>query len=315
MIMMDIKEYSINDAPTWIDRIQPKNFITSQINSWGIYVHGIWNFSGRDKRKLSEGVQLVYGNDGICYLYSGVTSTGSDNASMGFVLTNSRTKETTFYKSTGSIETAIQKSAQNKVSEKGYIASFPRPYNINGVWTYIMALKDNEGLIKLIAMVSYENYQIVGIGENIFDALRNYKSALNSTGNVIVTSSDNDFKNIQGDIIRINFVYNNNTNYAYFILSDYPNKLFVTTSNISNEVLVSKVGDVVNLKVLNTIEGEIFVDAFDNLNLKFDKTEGQIKLENDVNIVNEEKEKENLDRRVQSKLENMTEEEKRELVK
>jgi hypothetical protein len=167
----------------------------------------------------------------------------------------------------------------------------------------------------MIAMVSYENYQIVGVGENIFDALRNYKSALNSTGNVIVTTSDNDFKNIQSDIIRINFIYNNNTNYAYFIVSDYPNKLFVTTSNISNEVLVSKVGDIVDLKVLNITEGEIFVDIFDNLNLKFDKTEGQIKLENNVNTIKDEKEKVNLDRRIQSKLENMTEEEKRELVK
>lgn len=275
----DIKQYSIKDAPAWVDRIQPKEFMIEQVNDWGILVHGAWNWKDLDKRQLSVGTQLVYGEDGVCYLYSGVTSVGKDNASMGFVLINSRTKETIFYKSSGSVETAIQGSAEQKVSEKGYYASFPRPYNINGVWTYVMALKDKNGLIKSIALVSYENYQVVGVGDNIMDALRNYKSALNSTGNVIAPSSENTYKEIKGIITRINSVYNNNNNYFYFTIKETPNKLFVTTSNISNEILLTQLGDIIVMKVLNTDEGEIFVDNFDNINLNFDKTKEQIGIE------------------------------------
>jgi len=310
----EITEYSIEDAPKWIDRIQPKDFVLTQFNDWGKLVHGIWNFSDKDKRQLSDGVQLVYGEDGNCYLYSGVTSVGRDNASMGFILSDSRTKKTIFYKSSGAIESAIQRSAEQKVSEKGYIASYPRPYNINGEWTYVMALKDTQGLIKKIGLVSYTNYQVVGIGDNIFDALRNYKSALNSTGNNIVVDSDNSFSIVTGSIIRINSIYNNNTNYFYFLIEGQTDKLYVTTSNISNEVFVTEVGDIVELKVLNDSESEIFVDVFNNLNLEFTKSDGQVEMDKSVDEFNESKSKDDIDRRVKSTIETMTDEEKLELL-
>lgn len=138
----DIKEYSIEDTPEWVDRIQPSHFIVSQINDWGRYIHGVWNWSGRDKRQLSDGVQIVYGEDGKCYYYSSITSVGRDNASLGFVMVDTRTKKTRLYRTSGAIESAAQRSAEQRMPEKNYIASFPRPYNINGVWTYVMALKD-----------------------------------------------------------------------------------------------------------------------------------------------------------------------------
>lgn len=310
----DIKQYSIKDAPKWIDRIHPKNFITEQFNDWGIYVHGVFNWSNLDKRQPTEGVQIVYGDDGNCYYYTGVTSVGKDEASMGFVLINTRTKESTFFKSSGAIESSAQHSAEQKVAEKGYVASFPRPYNIGGIWTYVMALKDKEGLIKSIALVSYEQYQVVGVGDNILDALRNYKSALNSTGNIIAPSSENTYIEIKGTIIRIHSVYNNNSNYFYFIIKENPNKLFVTTSNISNEILVTQVGDLVMLKVLNTTEGEVFVDSFDNINLKFDKTTDQIGVEKQDSLIKSRINDEQLDTRVKTVVENMSHEDKLKLV-
>ena len=312
----EIYEYDIKDAPEWIDRIQPEKFILTQFNNWGTLLHGVFNFSNKDKRVLSDGVQLVYGDDGVCYLYSGVTSVGSDNASMGFILTNSRDKSTTFFKSTGAIERAIQRSAEQKISEKGYVAGFPRPYNINGQWTYVLPLIDTEGLIKAIAMVNYENYQIVGIGmdNNIMEALRNYRSALNNRGNVIVLSSDNDLIEISGKIIRLNNIPTGNINYLYFMLDTQPNKLFVTTSTISNEVFITKIGDNVKLKLKNIDESEVFVDAFDNLEINFHKTNNLIDIENKFNIVDDRLKSKDLDNRIKSMLEDMSDEEKRQLL-
>jgi hypothetical protein len=39
----DIKSYDIDNAPKWIDRIQPEEFIVNQINDWGTYVKGFLN--------------------------------------------------------------------------------------------------------------------------------------------------------------------------------------------------------------------------------------------------------------------------------
>jgi hypothetical protein len=38
-------------------------FIEDQLNDWGEYVHGYWNFSNADKLQITEGLTLVYGKD------------------------------------------------------------------------------------------------------------------------------------------------------------------------------------------------------------------------------------------------------------
>ena len=66
------------------------------------------------------------------------------------------------------------------MQEKGYRAGYPILYNIYGIPTYIAPLKDKEGLLKLIAFISVENYNIVGVGADVESAMRNYQQALAS---------------------------------------------------------------------------------------------------------------------------------------
>jgi hypothetical protein len=94
----EMKSYSIDTAPAWIDRIQPINFVEKQLNDWGEFVHGYWNFSNSDKLQITEGLTLVYGKNNRSYWYTGLTSVGKDESAVGFVLVDTRTKETTFCK-------------------------------------------------------------------------------------------------------------------------------------------------------------------------------------------------------------------------
>ncbi|MFZ4724406.1 MAG: hypothetical protein ACOYMD_03095, partial [Paludibacter sp.] len=181
----EIKEYSIKDAPLWVDRIQPAQFIESQLNNWGEYVKGYWNFSNENKLQITEEVSLVYGEDNEAYWYTGLTSVGADEATVGFVLVNTRNKKAIWYKQSGATEFAAQNSAKGKVQEKGFSASLPIPYNINNIPTYVMTLKDNGGLVKMYAMVAIEDYTIVGVGNTLREALMAYKNAFNTTGNKI----------------------------------------------------------------------------------------------------------------------------------
>ena len=311
----EIKEYSLDDAPMWIDRMQPKEFVHTQFNNWGKWVHGWPNFSDKDKMVFSQGIQVIYGDNGRCYYYSGVTSVGTDESSVGFVLIDTRTKQTTFYKTGGATEYSAQRSAEGKVQEKQYVATEPRPYNINGIWTYVMALKDNEGLIKDIALVSYVNYDIVGVGENITDAIRNYKSALNNKGNIVAFSGGNIFFEVKDVVTKAGSDVRKGDEYHYFIVKTLPHKLFVTTSNLTNEVALTNVGDSVLLKFKSGEDGEIFAEYFDNLNISFQKTEAQVGVEKKDEAISQLKDSVNLDTRVKAKLENMTMEEKKALLK
>ena len=305
-----IDEYKPENLPEWVDRAYPKELVSEQFNDWGEWVHGWPNWSDKDKIQLSQGTQLVYGEDGKCYLFSGVTSVGADNASVGFILSESRTKKTTFYHSGGAIESAAQASAEGRVQEKKYVASWPRPYNINGVWTYVMALKDNEGLIKSIALVSYTNYEIVGIGDNIMDAIRNYKAALNSKGDIVAPSSENNKAVFTGKISRMGMDTKEGQFYYYIMLEELPKNLFVGTSVLSNEIPISKVGDNIKISYEAGNEGEIFIESFDNLNINFIKTKEEIRVDSTHNVFQKRIDGETLNTRVKAKLENMTEEEK-----
>ena len=286
----EISEYSIEDTPKWVDRIQPISFIDNQLNDYGYYVHGWLNPSDLERTKLSQGSTLVYGEDGQCYFYSGVTSAGSDDASLGFYLVNTRTKEATFYKLGGAIENSARYSAEGMVQDLGYTGTFPRPYNINGTLTYILALKDNSGLIKQVAMVSYVNYSIVGIGDNLKEALRSYKSTLNSTGNELAPSESSAFFRLTSKIKRIAKDIKKGDTYYYILLDDtgYVNNAFVLTSYSSEEIVLSKPGDMVYVEFIDGGEEYIDISIFDNLNLNFQKTVEQKKIEVDFDKVENE---------------------------
>ncbi len=262
-----VQHYSIKNAPSWVDRIQPAELIEEQLNDWGELVNGYWNFSNTDKLQITEGLTLVYGQNNKSYWYTGLTSVGSDESAVGFVLVDTRTKETTFYKQSGATEFAAQSSAQGKVQEKGYKASLPIPYNINGIPTYVMTLKDDGGLVKMYAMVAINDYTIVGVGNSMRETLTSFKSVYNMAGNKINPSNIAAKKAISSVIIRIQSDVKNGNSFYYFTIKDYPN-IFVGSSQISNEIPVTVVGD--SVKVSFDIDNEQVIDvtSFDNLNLK-----------------------------------------------
>jgi hypothetical protein len=263
----EIKEYDIKNTPTWVDRIQPISFIKDQLNDWGEYVKGYWNFSNENKLQITEDLTLVYGKDNKSYWYTGITSVGKDESAVGFVLVDTRTKQTTFYKQSGATEFAAQSSAQGKVQEKGFVASLPIPYNINNIPTYVMTLKDNGGLVKMYAMVSISDYTIVGTGNTMREALTAYKTAFNSSGNKINVDSKSSKKVVESTIIRIQNDVKNGNSFYYFTVKEYPN-IFVGSSQISNQLPLTAVGDRVKISFDIDTEEIVDVSTFENISLK-----------------------------------------------
>lgn len=259
-------DYAIADAPKWVDRVQPIDFIEEQLNDWGKYVNGYWNFSNANKLQITEGLTLVYGKNNRSYWYTGLTSVGKDESAVGFVLVDTRTKETTFYKQSGATEFAAQGSAEGKVQEKGYKSSLPIPYNINNIPTYVMTLKDDGGLVKMYAMVAISDYTIVGVGNSMRETLTSFKSAYNMTGNKMNAASLTNKKQLKSVVTRITNDVKNGNSFYYFTTKDYPN-IFVGSSQISNQLPVTIVGD--SIKVSFDVDNEEVIDVttFENITM------------------------------------------------
>jgi len=259
-------EYSIADTPAWVDRIQPDNFIENQLNDWGNFVKGYWNFSNENKLQITQGVTLVYGEDNKSYWYTGLTSVGADEATVGFVLVDTRTKKAVWYKQSGATEFAAQKSARGKVQEKRFSASTPIPYNINNIPTYMMTLKDDGGLVKMFAMVAIEDYTIVGVGNTLTETLMAYKNAYNMAGNKINPKSATQKQILNTVIQRINSDIKNGNSFYYFTVEGKEN-IFIGSSQISNELPVTFAGDSIVISFDDDTQGLIDISSFKNKSL------------------------------------------------
>jgi hypothetical protein len=263
----EIKEYSLTTTPAWIDRIQPISFIEEQLNDWGEFVNGYFNWSNADKLEITEGLTLVYGKNQKSYWYTGLSSVGKDESTVGFVLVDTRTKETTYYKQSGATEYAAQRSAEGKVQEKGYQASTPIPYIINNIPTYVMTLKDSGGLVKMFAMVSINDYTIVGVGNTMRETLMSYKNVYNMADNTIGTKSVTQKEVLQGVVSRIQTDVKNGNSFYYFTVKNQKD-IFVGSSQLSNQLPVTIVGDSIEISFDREQEEVIDISSFKNKSFK-----------------------------------------------
>lgn len=254
--------YDIDNLPAWVDRIQPTNYISNYIEKWGRLVHGILNFSDKDKLKPTEGMNLIFNND-ECFYYTGITSVGNDEGLVGFTLTNTRTGETTMYKTAGATESAAMRSAEGKVQQFGYTATFPYLINIQGEPTYFTTLKDSSGLVKQYAMINVKNYNTVGVGDTLQGTLNKYLEALTNT-NISLEGTNKD-ETIEGEIERIGLVVKEGTSIYDIKIKGQDEKIFSVSTETSREVALSKIGDMVKIKYIKVGDSRyIMVSGFEN---------------------------------------------------
>ena len=158
------------------------------------------------------------------------------------------TKEPKMYQMSGATEMAAQQSAQGKVQQYGYSASFPMIINLDGKATYFMTLKDRAGLIKQYAFVSVSNYTNVGTGETIDSALRNFRQVMGSSNDGIITGQN--AKEAEGKVYRIASEALGESITYKLILKEKPDQIFTISYDLSNELALTEPGDRVKINYM-----------------------------------------------------------------
>jgi len=246
--------YASDEVPTWVDRVYDADLIVKQYNYHGMYVNGWFNslLGQRDVTVTTRGYNYIVIGDDV-YMYTGITSIGSDQSNIGFILTNQRTKETKYYQIAGATETSAMASAEGVVQQMKYVATFPLLLNIESQPTYFMALKDSAGLVKMYAMVNVEQYQIVAYGTSVAESQNNYLEMLyrnNLVSKEVLTTTD-----VKGKVAELRTaVLDGNT--MVFIRLEGDDFYYVISVADSELAVIISVGDEVTLKSTAT-EGEI----------------------------------------------------------
>ena len=233
------------DIPTWVDGVYSAEIIMDQYDYYGTYQGGFINslFGQKNVTVTTEGYNYIAANDDV-YVYTGVTSAGSDESNIGFILTNQRTKQTTFYSIAGAEEFSAMNSAEGVVQHLNYSATFPLLLNISNQPTYFMALKDYAGLVKMYAMVNVQQYQIVATGASVEECQSNYYKLLRQnkldTGEARILPADED--TVTGIVTALRSAVIDGTT-MYYVTLDAGNTVYCISAGEVEKVILLNVGD------------------------------------------------------------------------
>lgn len=240
---------SVGEIPSWVDIVYEGNLACRKYDWKGLYSGGFFNsiIGNKGCKQTTDDFGYIMRDDDVWY-FTGVTSITADSSNIGFILSNARTGEYKFYPVIGAEEHSAMGAAEGEVQEKGYTASFPSLVNVSGQPSYIMVLKDANGLVKLYALVNVQQYNMVATGETQSEAMSAYIKTLRQNGIAVndpdIDDSDGD-KNAEDFEIKIadmKYLALSGTTYVYITAED--GKVFRMEFNAENEgIILKRVGD------------------------------------------------------------------------
>lgn len=250
-------KYDINEVPSWVDHVYSADLIIEQVDDWGLYREGFWNSVLGQKNVVmtTDGYNYLTLGDDV-YLYTGITSVASDEANIGFILTNMRTKETVFYSVPGAEEYSAMASAEGQVQQMRYTATFPLLINLNNKPTYLISLKDSAGLVKMYAFVDVEDYQKVVVTDSvkgIDEAARNYLNNFSSNSDDVL---------IDNIIVSAITSANINGNTYYYVTSKAGDRYRISIGCDEYNLPFVKIGDELSISyvIKNSVKNAVKVE-------------------------------------------------------
>lgn len=245
----------VDETPAWVDVVYTGDLAMMKYNWHGIYSGGYLNsiIGNVGCKQSTDDYGYIVIDDDVWY-FTGVTSLVSDDKSnIGFIITNARTGEYKFYSVIGAEEHSAMASAEGELQEKGYVASFPALISVADQPTYIMVLKDADGIVRRYALVNVENYRIVATATTQAEAMNMYKKLLRQ--NDIEINDDASESTVT--VERVDIVTVSNIATVYISASD--TNVYKGYLDADESLILIKVGDTLKIKYTEGTNEKIHV--------------------------------------------------------
>jgi len=253
----EVDIYDPADVPDWVESVFPPDLLLTQLFYWGSLQDGWINsiFGQRGVIQPSNGKRTIM-NDGVLYYFTGLTSAGSDESTIGFIYMNTRTKETKLYQFPGATEQAAMNKALTLLPQNNISTSFPIPINVNDTPTYFIAIKGEDGRILRHVFMNVQELEVYGIEETKAKA---YTVYLQSLGN----SNTDNLVAVSGTMTdQTSYVLDGNT--VYWIELDSNQWYMIDVSSFNNEDMMYfvnlDIGDTIELNVQDLTVLDIITD-------------------------------------------------------
>lgn len=266
----EVKRYKLGTEPAWVDRIQAEEFILEQMQDRGEYVHGYINLNNEGRLRVDGVLDLVYGSDQRPYWVGGMTSKGQNNGLSGFYFVDSRTKAVRWFKVPSVSQSTAAHAVENVNPEKHYRATNPLPFLVNGAPTYVMALRDAQGVSRAFGMVDMRNNQVIGVADTLNATLRSYQSKRSTNRVDAEIGTESREVLLKGSVVRIASEFRNSQTMYYITLATQDKILgtiFTGSSDLSEELVLTRPGDKVELSYSDSNTRVMGMSKFHNTDI------------------------------------------------
>ena len=289
----EIKEYSPENVPDWVDRVTPESLAIDYATWYGEFEGGWWNArgligaihenvnvltsvssrsNGDDFGSNKQEMFFVYGNDGRSYWFSGLTSHSSADQSLtGIVLVDVKDpKKILHIKMTGANEQAALDIVNSKYT------NFPDrygtaliPYNIYGVLTYIIPVDSHTSsgnVFQEVGFVDAKTKHVV-VKPTKEEALEEYKAYLATKNIKVALTSESTDQVLTATVERLGDVtLSGRTSYRLWLNGS--DAIFSVNPNLFPVVVITNLDDEISITYADTGDTVLEVNAFTNSNVK-----------------------------------------------
>lgn len=235
----DIKWYSPEKAPAFVDLIYPMDVVYDRINWWGDYVYGYFHWTEKSGlTQACEGMDVVVTPQG-CFYYVGIRPQTDAVGTQGYMLVDTRTGKTTYYRRSGISEAeatrVLESNTDLNVEMQQGVLELAEPifYNIEGLPTYFstyVSTKDN--MVKYYGFCSTTDKSVWGYGKTLEDARKSYlNSYYKNESNKNVKFAEKQSLTV----LEVELVEKTNINDVFYIkLKGHEDKVFVMSLSPEN---------------------------------------------------------------------------------
>ena len=205
----ELNIYDPDQVPSWVESVYPENLVVEQLDYWGSLQEGWLNsvFAQKGVVQTSNGTRVIM-NEGELYYFTGLTSAGNDESTIGFIYANMRTKETKLFRFPGATEAAAMNKALTLIPQNNISTSFPIPLNVEGTPTYFILFKGEDGRILRYVYIKIQDLEFYTISEaSKNDAYNRYLVKLNEDDDTVATSILGTIDSITSYVVEGNTIY------------------------------------------------------------------------------------------------------------
>ncbi|AHB41023.1 TPA: hypothetical protein DIC40_02535 [Patescibacteria group bacterium] len=253
----------------WIDRIIPAEIVNNYIDNWGKYKDGWWNANWYHVNIVEgETPTINYSIDGRCVFVVPITSDNNDDEAMaGLMYCDARTGKFLYYTTSGGgTEQDIIDAVNAEVKYKKWHASNQIIYeNVYGTLAALVPVIGSNGTYQGLAIVKTENRK-VALGATPQEALIEFQKLLMNIGGQISTEVTQQDISFQGKVARIGWDISATGKQYYLYFNEFSFSVMVT-STLQSELALTKEGDLVEIKYIDSKQASVIAKYFKNLTL------------------------------------------------